>query len=67
MSILIRINHSESRTEAATIMELAAELSLPDKGVAIAVNNRIIPRTAWDITSLCEGDEITVIKAAFGG
>ena len=46
---------------------LAAELALPERGVALAVNNRIVPRAAWAETALNEGDNVTIIKAAFGG
>ncbi len=67
MSIQITINNEGKQTEAANIQMLAAELALPERGVALAVNNRVIPRTAWEGTALNEGDNVTIIKAAFGG
>lgn len=51
----------------ATLLDVAALLQLPDKGVAVAVNNRMIPRTVWNDTLLNEGDSLVVIKAACGG
>lgn len=63
----ISINNSPVVTEVATIAALAIELALPERGVALAVNNRVIPRTMWEHTNLHEGDNITIIKAAFGG
>lgn len=63
----IRVNHEEVVTEVATIAALAQSLSLPERGVALAVNNRVIPRANWEDTQLAEGDNITIIKAAFGG
>lgn len=63
----ILINNQETSTVSVTVQQLASELSLPDRGVALAVNNRIVPRTSWNSTSLNEGDNVTIIKAAFGG
>lgn len=67
MSIKIQINNADAQTEASNVQQLAQELNLPERGVAIAVNNQIAPRASWSDTSLNEGDRITVIKAAFGG
>ena len=63
----ILINNQETLTEATSVAMLAAELALPERGVALAVNNRIVPRTAWAETALNKGDNVTIIKAAFGG
>lgn len=63
----IYINKQESQTEAATVAQLAASLELPERGVAVAVNNRIIPRAQWESEALKEDDQVTIIKAAFGG
>ncbi|MEG1546970.1 MAG: sulfur carrier protein ThiS, partial [Bacteroides sp.] len=40
---------------------------LPDKGIAIAVNNQMIPRTNWDDYLLTENVQVVIIKAACGG
>ena len=61
------INNEATQTEAATIAQLAVELALPERGVALAVNNKIIPRTNWAEATFEENDKITIIKAAFGG
>lgn len=63
----IYINKQESHTGAATVGELAISLELPERGVAVAVNNRIVPKAEWNSTSLREDDQVTIIKAAFGG
>jgi len=61
------INNKETETEAKNISELATELALPAKGVAVAVSNKMIPRTEWEQTPLEEGANIVIIKAACGG
>ncbi len=63
----IKINDKETEVRAESLSGLAAELSLPEKGVAVAVNNRMVPRTGWNDTTLKEGDSIVIIKAVCGG
>lgn len=63
----ILINNRETETAAATLLSLATELQLPEKGVAVAVGNKMVPRTDWVDTQLKENDSITIIKATCGG
>lgn len=62
------VNNKETQLpENATIQALADQLQLPEKGVAIAVNNQMIPRNEWNNSALKENDQVTIIKAACGG
>lgn len=63
----IRINNKETVVQAESLLDLAKELSLPERGVAVAVNNRMIPRTDWQQTALKDDDNIVIIKAVCGG
>ncbi len=64
----IQVNNKETELPAdATVGLLAARLDLPGKGTAIAVNNRLVPRTGWDTHVLNENDSVVIIKAACGG
>ncbi len=63
----ILVNNEVTNTTCTNVAELAVELQLPERGVALAVNNRVVPRAAWDETLLNESDNVTIIKAAFGG
>ena len=63
----VSINNKQHETQAVNLYELAAQLQLPAKGVAIAIDNELKPRTTWDDTILQEGATITIIKAACGG
>ena len=36
-------------------------------GVAVAVNNAMVPRTEWATRTLAEGDDIVILKAFCGG
>lgn len=63
----IIINSKETETTSQNLSELATELNLPAKGVAVAINNQLITRAEWPSTSLKENDNVVVVKAACGG
>lgn len=50
-----------------TLSGLCAELGLAPKGLAIAVNNNIVPKTEWETFNLKENDNVVIIRAACGG
>ena len=54
-------------SDNATIATLTNQLQTPEKGVAIAVNNKMISREEWPSYCLNENDTIVIIKAACGG
>lgn len=63
----IKVNNTEIETAAQTVAQLASEQQLPQKGVAIAINNSMIPRTEWEQTPIREGADIVILKAFCGG
>lgn len=63
----VKINNKEVETSAKTVAELAAEQNLPEKGVAIAISNDMVPRTEWNNREIKEGDDIVILKAFCGG
>lgn len=63
----ISVNNKPMETEATNLLLLAEELALPQRGVAMALNNRMIPRADWGTTTLAEGASIVIIQAACGG
>lgn len=63
----LRVNDKEVETKATTLSQLSLELSLPQAGIAVAINQRMIPRTEWDVCPLHDGDSIIIIKAVCGG
>jgi sulfur carrier protein len=64
----IRLNGAEAPW-AATVAEVLTRLAIaPDaKGVAVALNGSVVPRSAWAGTALAAGDSIEVIRAISGG
>ncbi|MFL9828826.1 sulfur carrier protein ThiS [Rhodoplanes sp. SY1] len=35
--------------------------------MAVAVNGRVVPRTAWGTTALASGDAVEIVRARPGG
>jgi sulfur carrier protein len=48
--------------DALTILNIASQ-----KGIAIAINNNVVPKTEWTNHKLREDDKVTLIKATQGG
>lgn len=63
----ITVNNKPVATEATTLLALSEELALPEKGVAVAISNQMIPRAEWADTKIAEGTSVIIIKAACGG
>ena len=63
----VNINNKETETQALNVKQLAEDLNLPAKGVAIAISNSMVPRDEWEQTSITEGADIVIIKAFCGG
>ena len=61
-------DESQSLKEAATLEELIQVLELDGKtGIAVAVNEEVCTRTAWETCQLQDTDRVTVIQATQGG
>jgi sulfur carrier protein len=37
------------------------------RGIAVALNGEVVPRSAWEVTGLRPGDRVEVLTAAQGG
>jgi sulfur carrier protein len=68
-SVTLRVNGQQEHLAAPTIIALLASRDLaPDmRGIAIALNGRVIPRDAWNATVLREGDSVEIVRAMQGG
>jgi sulfur carrier protein len=65
----IYINNDKKEIPAdSTVSSLIKILSLENvTGIALAVNNKVVPKTEWTKYILTENDKILVIKASKGG
>jgi len=69
MGMNIYINNKlQELKESATLSETLIALNISSqKGIAIAINNNVIPKQDWDIYCLHDNDQVTLIKATQGG
>ena len=66
--IPVLVNGDErSLDDGSTVAALAAELECGERGVAIAVNREVVPRSTWTDRLLHEGDVVEVLNAVQGG
>ena len=56
----------ERITVAGLVRDLAAERS-DGRGMAVAVDAAVVPRSAWDSVELTEGQRVEVVGAVQGG
>lgn len=63
----VTVNNKPVETGASTLKELALQLELPEKGVAVAVSNKMVPRSEWENFAITKGVSIIVIRASCGG
>jgi sulfur carrier protein len=67
MQMLVSINDDIVEVdEQMTVAALLEGLCLPDKGIAVAVNWAVIPRSDWHVP-LQQGAQVEVFSAVQGG
>ncbi|MEV6299310.1 sulfur carrier protein ThiS [Actinoplanes sp. NPDC051861] len=57
----------ESRSDTCSVAVLVAEITEASRGVAVAVNGTVVPRSTWSAVDLADGDRVEVLTAAQGG
>jgi sulfur carrier protein len=55
--------------ENATVADVLARLDVegPRRGLAVAVDAEVVPRSQWDARALAAGDRVEVLSAIQGG
>lgn len=66
--ITVTVNNKEEKLVTDTVVEtLLASLQIATNGIAVAINNTVIPKSDWTITKLHNDDTVTIIQATQGG
>ena len=66
--ITITLNDSSMAIEEHfNVLQLLQEVKSPLKGVAVAINNEIVPQDTWDAVTLKSNDQLLIIQATQGG
>ena len=53
--------------DGTTVAALVAELGAPATGTAVAVDLEVVPRSAWEQTTIPDGARVEVLTAVQGG
>jgi sulfur carrier protein len=53
--------------DVATVAELVTAWCPSPRGVAVARNGEVVPKSRWQDTRLAPGDHIDIVTAAAGG
>ena len=54
-------------TLGATVGAMVDGLGKGRKGVAVALNDEVVPRSRWDATALRDHDRVEILTASQGG
>jgi sulfur carrier protein len=65
----IRINGQDEILSVSTLAALLEEkaVDVGQRGIAVALNGTVVPRTAWSETPLQGGDVVEIVRARQGG
>ena len=65
---MIHVNGAPAEVApGTTIAELVRGLDAPDRGVAVAVDGEVVPRGAWEQTTVDDEAHVEVVQAVQGG
>lgn len=67
MDVEINGRHIQVAEGCATLAQLLEQEGFTGIGQAVAINNRVVPRSDWENHPLQNGMKITVIRAVCGG
>ncbi|MBC7862697.1 MAG: sulfur carrier protein ThiS [Bacteroidia bacterium] len=68
MQLTVNGSKRDIGSETISVSDLLrSEAVLKTEGIAVAVNQNVIPKTEWEQTFLKENDTLLIIKATQGG
>jgi sulfur carrier protein len=53
--------------EGATVADVVRTLTDAERGVAVALDGEVVPRSEWETTTLAPGGQVEVLRAVQGG
>lgn len=64
---MIRVNGVERPWAAVTVADLVEQLGVGARGVAVALDGEIVPRSRWGETAVPDASAVEIVTAAAGG
>jgi sulfur carrier protein len=66
--VRLKVNgRDRSYSSLLSVDDLVTSLVPARRGVAVAVNGTVVPRSSWTEVALADGDTVEVLSAAQGG
>lgn len=66
--VSVTVNGEPRKVERGTTLEaLLGHLGMDHRGLAIAVDEEVVPRSTWDVRELGEGSQVEILTIAQGG
>ena len=66
----LKVNHVEKicLAEALNVADLLKDLDVSSwQGLAVALNQKVVPRSEWNSQNLSENDDVLIIRPVQGG
>jgi sulfur carrier protein len=62
------VNNERTSITSNTLVALLDQLNIKEsKGIAVAINDRVLPKKHWATQTLKDQDKVTIIRATQGG
>jgi sulfur carrier protein len=65
--MVLIVNGESRQAKASSVRALLSELEYEGGFFAVAVNQNVVPRRAWDESVLKDGDKIEIVSPRQGG
>jgi sulfur carrier protein len=66
--VIVTINgEAGDLPDGSRVDAVVARLGRGGKGIAVAINDTVVPRSRWSSVELADGDRVEVLTAAQGG
>ena len=63
----IVVNGEERTTTPVSVQQLLQELAIDPRRVAVELNREILPKAAYETTTLADGDALEIVHFVGGG
>ena len=68
ITMKVNINNAEIELiDGETLAQALEKAGITPSGIAVAINETVVPKTEYATRQLAEGDSILIIKAFYGG
>jgi sulfur carrier protein len=64
---VIRVNGQDDTFQEETVEALLGRRRIEPRGVAVAIDGEIVPRSSWSVTLVHDEANVEIVTAAAGG